>query len=123
MWLDDDSFLWANKLDKPLVKYTISVEGKNILIKEHIILTKAGHCRLTMDFVQENPGPAYDITYSVKLKYFFSNIRIKIEYMYVEKFIYSIHRLLFWSPLSGGLDFFHLCLQQSSHSEFFSLAT
>ena len=64
LWLNDNSFLWANTLHDPLLKYTVYVEGKNKVLKEHVILPKAGHSRLTMNFVQDNLEPAYDITYS-----------------------------------------------------------
>ena len=73
LWLSDNSFLWANTLHDPLLKYTIYVEGKNSVLREHVILPKAGHSRLTMEFVQDNLEPAYNIAYSGRNTKSFNN--------------------------------------------------
>ena len=114
LWLNDNSFLWANTLHDPLLKYTIYVEGKNKVLKEHVILPKAGHSRLTMAFVQDNLEPAYDITYSgrkteiYQILIFFTKGARDIKF-----FSPTDCRLLFWTPPFDRLDFVRLGLQQS----------
>ena len=47
--------------------------GKKSVLREHVILPKAGHSRLTMEFVQDNLEPAYNIAYSGRNTQSFNN--------------------------------------------------
>ena len=57
-------FLWAATLHAPLLKYKIIRQRGKHFIEATTILNRAGHCRLTIPCLKNNPTKAYEICYS-----------------------------------------------------------
>ena len=102
-------------LDEPLVKYTVLTEKNNkISLKRDELLKKAGHCRLTMEFVQENEDPSYEIAYSGNVyHHLFFLEQMLLSKKTITAFIFF--RVFLCPPPTGRLDIFRFKLQQPSH--------